>query len=75
MENHRKHKAKVFISTLGIGSSDAPFLQQALLEAAKISEATEGTKDEYGQRYSVDFPMQTTKGKSLSTRQKIDTKE
>jgi hypothetical protein len=60
-----KHKAKVFMAALSLTSSDATFLQGALLESAKTSEAIEGMKDEYGQRYTVDFSMQTDKGNAI----------
>jgi hypothetical protein len=60
-----KHKAKVFLSVLGLTQNDALFLQAALLEAAKTGEATEGGKDDYGQRYSIDFSMQTDKGTAI----------
>jgi hypothetical protein len=59
-----KHKAKVFVTALGLTSSDATFLQGALLESAKTSVATQGMKDEYGQS-TVDFSMQTDKGNAI----------
>jgi hypothetical protein len=60
-----KHKAKVFLSVLGLTQNDAPILQEALLEVAKSEEASEGSKDDYGQRYTIDFHMQTAKGKAI----------
>lgn len=52
-----RHKARVFMATLGLGSADAEELRDALLAAARTSEATVGEIDEYGQRFWVDFMM------------------
>ncbi len=53
-----KHKAFVFESVLGLTTSDAEELREAILTAAQIHDATPTEKDEYGQRYIVDFPME-----------------
>jgi hypothetical protein len=52
-ENHPrgKHKARVFANLLGLTASDA------LLNAARTEEALIGERDDYGQRYLVDFSM------------------
>jgi len=50
-----RHKARVFLSVLGLGQSEAEFLRAALLEAARDGDAVPGEADEYGQRYIVDF--------------------
>jgi hypothetical protein len=52
-----KHKARVFASVLGITADDAAELRSAMLAAVRVTEAIEGERDEYGQRYLVDFPM------------------
>ena len=51
-----RNKARVF-AAVGIRAADAERLQEALLEAARQSEAQPGFADEYGQRYTVDFEM------------------
>jgi hypothetical protein len=52
-----KHKARVFASVLGITADDAAELRAAMLAAVRVTEAIAGERDEYGQRYVVDFPM------------------
>ena len=52
-----RHKARVFLSALGLEQSDADFLRAALIEAAREEDAVPGEADEYGKRYTVDFPM------------------
>jgi hypothetical protein len=49
-----RHKARVFAAVLGITRDEADILRQALLTAASTVEATEGDKDDYGQRYVLD---------------------
>ncbi len=57
---HRKgrHKARMFSSFLSMTSDDADELRDILLKAVKEYEAEPGLKDEYGQRYQVDFPLE-----------------
>ena len=50
-----RHKARVFLSALGLGQGDADFLRAALLKAALEADAMPGEADEYGERYTVDF--------------------
>lgn len=58
-----KHKARVFASVLGLTSSDAARLRQALLDAAQSSvDAVLIGEDQYGERYRLDFPMVTFAG-------------
>ena len=57
-----RHKARVFASALGITSEDAEVLQQRLLDAAAEEDATLGERDDYGQRYVLDFLMTGPKG-------------
>ena len=62
-----KHKARVFQAALGITADDAEALRLIVLEAIKINEAELGRRDEYGQRYRVDFMLEW-KGKSARVR-------
>jgi len=57
---HRRgqHKAKVFASALGFTAHNAVQLQEMIFHAIKNEEASVGKKDEFGQRYSVDFQTQ-----------------
>lgn len=50
-----RHKARVFLSALGLGQGDADFLRAALLKAALEADAVPGETDEYGAPYTVDF--------------------
>src|SRR3954469_2018352 len=52
-----RHKARVFAATLGLTVEDAEELRDALLNAAITNDAIATEKDEYGQRYIVDFLM------------------
>ncbi len=52
-----RHKARVFAAALGITADDAEELRQAILSAIITEEATPAERDEYGQRYVVDFTM------------------
>jgi hypothetical protein len=49
-----RHKARVFLSALGLEQGDADFLRTALLDAAREGETVAGESDEYGDRYTVD---------------------
>jgi hypothetical protein len=53
-----KHKARLFAAALGITREDAEELRSALLQAVKRYEAKLGRRDQYGQRYIVDFPLE-----------------
>ncbi|MEM6590741.1 MAG: DUF6883 domain-containing protein [Cyanobacteria bacterium P01_C01_bin.73] len=53
-----KHKARLFLSMLGTMPDSAEELRQILLEAVKIHEARLGRKDEFGQRYTLDFKIE-----------------
>ena len=57
-----KHKARVFASALGLTAEDSEKLRRALLSAAVSKEAVAAEKDEYGQRYMLDFEMSTEAG-------------
>ncbi len=52
-----RHKAHVFLTALGITADDAEELKQAILSAVLAEEATPTERDEYGQRFVVDFSM------------------
>jgi len=51
-----KHKARLF-AAVGITANDAETLRDVLLQVVKTHEAQLGRRDDYGQRYSVDFPL------------------
>jgi len=49
------HKARVFLSALGMSSSDAEKLREILLSVASVNnEVTMTDSDKYGCRYSLD---------------------
>lgn len=50
-----KHKARVFLSALGMTSANAEELADALLQKIMTEKCAVGTVDEYGARYIVDF--------------------
>ena len=58
-----RSKARVFLAALGLAQRDASFLRQALFEAAHKQPCVPGEADEYGQRYTVDFTLQTAVGR------------
>jgi hypothetical protein len=50
-----RHKARVFLSALGMSSSDAEKLREILLSVASVNnEVTMTDSDKYGCRYSLD---------------------
>ena len=59
-----KHKARVFEAKLGLTSDDAHLLREALLNAVRNREEHMQLveKDDYGQRYLLDFDLTTDKG-------------
>ncbi len=44
-------------ASVGIGQADSDVLREALLAAARNSEAERGATSPYGQRYAVDFDL------------------
>ena len=52
-----RHKARVIATALGIKADDAEELKQAILSAIITEEAISTERDEYGQRFVVDFLM------------------
>ena len=59
-----KHKAQVFASALGLTQEHADFLRDALLRAAQAEEAQFGEKDDYGQRFVIDFDLEGRSGQA-----------
>jgi hypothetical protein len=57
-----KHKARVLAAMLGYTAKDAEKLHEIILAAVLQNEATEGTRDEHGTRYRVDFETQGKRG-------------
>src|SRR5262245_23941878 len=53
-----QHKARLFAAALGMTADDAEELGAALLQAVLAHEAQLGRRDDYGQRYVVDFPLE-----------------
>src|SRR5437764_7602804 len=49
-----KHKARVFLSALGLTSSDADWLREQLLTAAQTGDAVSGTPSPFGETYVMD---------------------
>jgi hypothetical protein len=57
-------KARVFASALGITAKDADQLRAKLEEVATSEDAAVGELDLYGQRYTIDFEMETETGRA-----------
>ena len=53
-----KHKARLFAAAVGMTAKDAADLRDLLLQVVKTHEAQIGRRDDYGQRYTVDFLLQ-----------------
>ena len=53
-----KHKARLFLLSLGMTAAHAEELRQILLEVVKTREVRLGRQDEFGQRYTLDFPLE-----------------
>jgi hypothetical protein len=62
-----KHKARVFLSKLGITKNDAERLRQAILEGVLLAEAVEQPPIPYGRRFVVDLALSKGEGIVLST--------
>jgi hypothetical protein len=52
-----RHKANIFAGVFGLMQTDAEFLRQELIRAARMADAIETESDEYGNRYIVDFEL------------------
>lgn len=53
-----KHKARLFSLILGMAANNAEELRQILLEVIQTHEAQLGRRDEFGQRYTLDFTIE-----------------
>ena len=53
-----KHKARLFSAALGMTAQDAEALRDLLLAAVQTNDTQLGRKDNYGQRYTVDFVIE-----------------
>jgi len=53
-----KHKARLFASILGMTADAAEELRQVLLEVIQTQDARPGRRDEFGQRYTLDFAIE-----------------
>jgi hypothetical protein len=60
-----RHKARLFASILGLTREDAEILRQELLRAAVDGEASPSERDDYGQRYVVNFEMAGPSGSTV----------
>jgi len=56
-----KHKARVFLKTLGIDKSDAEQLRHTILKAVLAADAIEEAPTEFGRRFVVDFQLSWAK--------------
>ncbi|MCC5638660.1 hypothetical protein LC593_23065 [Nostoc sp. CHAB 5844] len=52
-----KDKARLFASILGITAENAEELRQVILKAVRIYEVSLNRCDQFGQRYTLDFPL------------------
>lgn len=57
-------KARVFVRALGVTASHASELRKKLLEVAASEEAEIGELDLFGQRYTIDFELETETGRA-----------
>jgi hypothetical protein len=53
-----KHKARLFSSILNMTADNAEELRQILLKVVKTHEARLSRRDEFGQRYTLDFTIE-----------------
>ncbi len=53
-----QNKARLFRSMLGLTADNAPALRQILLEVIKTHQAKLGRRDNFGQRYTLDFMLE-----------------
>jgi hypothetical protein len=62
-----RHKARVFREALGIQQSDAAWLRDILLEAARLGQAVQLTTDAWGRYWCINTPI-TRQGRSAVVR-------
>ncbi len=60
-----KHKAAVFRAALDLTASDAPVDRERILEAAVDGQADFERRDEFGDRYRLDFEIATSSGGAM----------
>ena len=53
-----KHKARLFAAAFGMTAKDAEDLQEILSRVVMTENVVMGRRDEYGQRYVIDFMME-----------------
>jgi uncharacterized protein DUF6883 len=58
-----RNKARVFAAALGLTQRDAEFLRRALLAAAREENCEHDERDDYRQRYTLDFTIETSLGR------------
>ncbi len=61
-----RHKARLFASLLNLTQEDAEFLRKHLLRVAREGNANPTLRDEFGQRYQIDFEL--TRGRRATIR-------
>ncbi len=59
-----RHKAHVFASTLALTADNSGELADALLKAAREGNAKPAERDDYGQRYVIDFRLSGPRGQA-----------
>jgi len=52
-----RHKARLFAAALGITAEDAAELRELFLLGIHNQDATPGVSDAYGERYTIDMPV------------------
>ena len=60
-----RHKARVFLASLGLTADGAEQLRDSLLAAAYSEDAVPAEWDDYGRRYVVDFTMSGPSGSAM----------
>lgn len=58
LHDEGKHKARLFAAALGMMTNHVAELREALLQAVLENDARLGRRDDYGQRYTVDFLLE-----------------
>lgn len=58
LHDEGKHKARLFAAAVGMTAVDAEELRDILLQVVKTHDARLGRRDEYGQRYTVEFTLE-----------------
>lgn len=60
-----KHKARLFNKVFGITDKDSNAIRKILLKKIRECEAKIGRRDDYGQRYIVDFDLRWREKKGV----------